>query len=349
MKKTDGLNNNQSVAVKKWIVISAVGLLIILATVFFTGRPFYTKYKIKNHLAGKNIECSTDGLLNAISNQDLESAEKLLLWGVIASDHGSLNQIPIMEAAKKGDVPMVKLLLSHGADAESKDFKNRTVLWHLTHAPYTDELYSGVIELLEAGTDVNREYTDGWNPIIWASQRGAVHVVEKLIAHGASTESRDKEGRTPLIFAIRRGQLDLAQSLVTHGADLNVIDSKGRFLLWHAGQSSKRNFELIKFLIKSGIDVKGPFTGNWKPLNWAAYFDEAEILTLLIDKGVGLNEVDSDGNSALMIAAMNGHIKSAELLMTAGSDPKLINKEGKSALDLVPRNVDVWTQLLSPL
>jgi len=62
--------------------------------------------------------------------------------------------------------------------------------------------------------------------------------------------------------------------------------------------------------------------------------DVENLITLLIDRGARLNEQDNRGRSALMIAAALGHSAAVELLLKAGADRGLHDKDGKTASDL---------------
>lgn len=53
-----------------------------------------------------------------------------------------------------------------------------------------------------------------------------------------------------------------------------------------------------------------------------------------LEQGAELNGVDALGNTALMLAAQNGHVQVVSLLLSKGADARKSNRRGKTALDL---------------
>ncbi|PIE89361.1 MAG: hypothetical protein CR997_11575 [Acidobacteria bacterium] len=321
-------------------------LLVLAGFAYFGMFPWLQKHRIKRELAARQIDCTSDGMIQAIRKSDLDAVTKLLHWGIAANDKSSLNEIPVMEAAKRGDVPILKVLLDHGADTETIDFKERTVLWHLAHAPYTDQVYEGVIALIQKGAHLERTYPDQWNPLIWASKKGSTKVVELLLLEGADVNTVDPMGMTALMYAVKRGQLDLTQLLLNSGSNLSLKDGKGRPLLYQASQSSRRNFKVVAALIDHGIDVKGPFPKNWCPLRWASFYGNTKLVAHCLSEGLDPNAADSMGFTALMIAAQNNHLETAKLLIEAGGRTDLKNHAGQTVADLVKVPGPAWDALL---
>ncbi len=61
-------------------------------------------------------------------------------------------------------------------------------------------------------------------------------------------------------------------------------------------------------------------------------------MKLLINAGINLNQVNNYGDSALIIAASEGHKEICELLINNGINVNHINNEGKTALDYAIEN-----------
>ena len=78
-----------------------------------------------------------------------------------------------------------------------------------------------VQELLEKGASVdNGERTT----LILAVIIGHAKVVQILLAHGASKDSRDYRRRTPLMHAAYEGQKDIVQFWLENGARVDLRD-----------------------------------------------------------------------------------------------------------------------------
>ncbi len=81
------------------------------------------------------------------------------------------------------------------------------------------------------------------------------------------------------------------------------------------------------------LDIANSAGNN--PLQIAAIFDKAEIVSYLIDQGCDIHCANSNGNTPLINAAAKGHLAVVELLLAAGVDPLRKNDEGLKARDVV--------------
>ena len=78
------------------------------------------------------------------------------------------------------------------------------------------------------------------------------------------------------------------------------------------------------------IDEKD--TKGYTALIIAAYNNQPAIVSILLKAGVNPDSQDLAGNSALMGASFKGYPEIAELLLEAGADPNLRNGQGAPAL-----------------
>jgi ankyrin repeat protein len=67
--------------------------------------------------------------------------------------------------------------------------------------------------------------------------------------------------------------------------------------------------------------------GNWTPLMYAARENALEAGRALIKAGAGLDLADPDGATALVIAIINAHYEFAALLLEAGGNPNVVDKD----------------------
>jgi ankyrin repeat protein len=127
----------------------------------------------------------------------------------------NIGATPLLRAAKAGDVPVVRLLLAHGALADLANFNGDTPLMAAVgkgwiNAPtrgafYTEEEALQVYALLRAaGANVNARTHFDETPLHSAALRGWNRIVKKLVADGAELDAADHNGLTPLDFAMGR-------------------------------------------------------------------------------------------------------------------------------------------------
>jgi ankyrin repeat protein len=119
-------------------------------------------------------------------------------------------QTPFVRAALSADVPLMKLLLSKGADPTIATFNGTTALmaaagvnWVIGQT-YSESpaMWMDAVKLcLELGGDVNAVNAMGLAAVHGAANRGSDDIIELLARHGARLDIKDKEGRTPMTWA----------------------------------------------------------------------------------------------------------------------------------------------------
>ena len=119
-------------------------------------------------------------------------------------------QTPFIRAAQSADVPLMRLLLTRGADPTITTFNGTTALmaaagvnW-VVGQTYIDSPKSPLeaVQLcLEVGGDVNAVNQMGLAAVHGAANRGSDDIIELLAKRGARLDVQDKEGRTPMAWA----------------------------------------------------------------------------------------------------------------------------------------------------
>lgn len=94
------------------------------------------------------------------------------------------------------------------------------------------------------------------------------------------------------------------------------------------------NLATIKRLIAVGTDPKVSDDWDTTPLMVAAGWGHVKVVATLIDAGVPINERSRFGRTPLMWAAMCGQEPTVRYLLEAGADKELLDRDGKSAVDL---------------
>ena len=139
---------------------------------------------------------------------------------VIDSSVSTGGATPFFLAAQADDVAVMRLLVAHGADPQLATFEGTTPLAVASGVGYNnnrrhppaEHVLQAVTVALELGNDVNQANTHGQTPLHGAVYRGAVAVIELLVARGAGLDASDGVGRTPLKLA-EEGFYQLASRL----------------------------------------------------------------------------------------------------------------------------------------
>ena len=103
----------------------------------------------------------------------------------------------LMEAAKAGDLELVKDLLRRGAVLDARSEKGKTALHYAAANGHVD-----VVKLLiEHRAEVDARDLEWHTPLMLAAIYGCNHTVQALVQAGADPAMKTKSGNTALVYA----------------------------------------------------------------------------------------------------------------------------------------------------
>lgn len=152
-------------------------------------------------------------------------------------------------------------------------------------------------------------------------------------------DERDASGATALWSATYFGRADWVKKLLDAGAKLDAHD--GNKIDRAAGETH------VVSVWHGKPDAHPAPTGKSTLLHAAcARSGSAEVIALLLDRGVPVDARDAFGCTPLHIAAFAGKVEAIEVLCRRGADPNSVDRGAKAALDHGWHRAEVLEALL---
>lgn len=171
-----------------------------------------------------DINDTTDGarleFIRLILSSKLDVVRCILEAGATVNwvrHDGFLHGSPLHSAARRGNLPAVRLLLEYGADVSLKASNRQWTALHYAADGAKAEHYEICQLLLERGANCDERDSEGRTVFMHAVMRDNSRVAKLLLDHGANCTEVDHKGWTVLHHAVRSGDSTFIQSLLDHG------------------------------------------------------------------------------------------------------------------------------------
>ena len=132
--------------------------------------------------------------------------------------------------------------------------------------------------------------------------------------------------------AARYGYMEIAEYLLDNDIDINAKNYEGNTPLFFAAWEGR--LDMIKYLISKGADINAKNELDWNALMQACVQGHFKVAKFLVDQGLSINQIGKEkGATPLILAAWNGSYEVVKLLLYAGADKSIKDKDGKTAKD----------------
>ena len=190
----------------------------------------------------------------------------------------------LIEAAGRGDLAHVRVLVESGAPIETRDARGRSVLLAATDGNHVVTARG----LIARGADVNAKDDQQDSAYLLAGARGYIEILRATLAAGADLTSTNRYGGTALIPACHYGHVETVRLLLGTAIEVDHVNRLG----WTA---------LLEAVILG--DGGAPYQ---------------EIVRLLLARGAKPRLADAQGVTPLQHALQRGQARVADLLRAAG-------------------------------
>lgn len=251
-------------------------------------------------------------LSSAVSSKDHDAVKRLLSLAVPLDSLDGRGSTALIHACGQGQMALVQLLLSYGAQVNLPAANGVTPLWAAISQGHEDILQT----LLEHQADANQAVA-AFPPLILASRSGRVDMVGSLLECGAVITAVDSQEQTALhaasaYLASDAARLDsviLVDTLLRAGAAAAAADKFGQTAMHLlCGAGLQKGQALKEALVLSALDR-------------------------LLQERSPVDALDARGFTALHHAAARGYGQLASRLLRAGADRNLRDNLGRSAYD----------------
>lgn len=281
---------------------------------------------------------------------------------------------PIHLAARVGCPSILKQLVEHGCDVDSRTESGNTALMI---AALFDQPEC-FLELITAGADLGLVNNTGesavslakrsafasslsnifgqaitarekiyssnlevFSPLHFASGYGNVEILQKILRSSMdSIDKHNNSGLTPILAAAKVGHTEIFCHLIESGADISVKSRDGQtvasILQHYTCASLRERFEEILLNAVLSQTLKG--YSEFRALHFAARTGNLPAVGQLLKMGYPVDSLEESGHSPLMIAAKEGNAEACKLLLQNGADWGILNHRGETALLLAKKN-----------
>jgi ankyrin repeat protein len=269
----------------------------------------------------------------------------------------------LMWAASDGDEKKVRRLLSGESSINALDSFNANALHYAVEVK--QDAIAGM--LIRSGIDVNAADRDGTTPLMLAIKNGSTEMVADLLQASANVNVLDRYQYSPFLMAVRYGYTDIVTALLKAGAQETLNKAlhetfaspasknelvKIQGLILDAGfklERDEKDLELLllkavqeshapvaQFLLQHDVNVDADVEGV--PLHVAAQNGDLQMAQLLVEQGANINAVTEQGKTALMFAVESGNIRLVKHLLDSGAKVETTDVNGLTALRMAKAN-----------
>ena len=241
---------------------------------------------------------------------------------------------PLMGAAFKGKVQVVKSLIERGADPSLMDNKG----WNSLHVAANGG-DADIIDLIHTQVpNIESKTGDGCTPLMIAAFNSKLHAVKWFLEKGATVTREDNSGANALHFAAEGGDTDIIDLIHTLLLNIESKTSQGRTPLMVAARRGK--LQAVKWFLEKGATVTLKDKAGWNMLHFAAQGGDPDILELIHNHVPNIESRSLAGITPLMVAVGNCKLHAMQWFIYKGASVACVDENGCNILHFAAKNCD---------
>lgn len=276
--------------------------------------------------AGANVNTCSKGstpLLAAIDGDHVDVVEALIAAGARVE---GIDQPPLISAAARGRLAIVRTLLRAGADPRARFMGLTATVLGSCAADNSDETVKALIE-----------YGIGHDDLIHAVsttvRENRTAAVRCLLANGVDVNARDVNDHPLLLGALAVKSFDVARMLIAAGADVNASSQTLTPLTICASGDGDGFTDIVPLLLERKALLEVCERNGATALIRAAQHGRLGIVRHLIAAGANVDHAELDGGTSLMLASQAGHVDVMRALLDARANVNAVGPQnGETAL-----------------
>ncbi len=225
--------------------------------------------------------------------------------------------LAFLEGVSAGRAEIVQMMLDRGANVNAANSKGVTALMIAGFKGHSE-----VVKLLlnQPNLNLSARDRDGWSPLFYALKSEKIEILQLMLRQpGLDVNAKDVLGLSALNWALILGEIEIVTLMSKQpGIDINVRDALGRTpLMWAATLCRPKMADLLLNMKTEPqmVDVNAVDVSGRSALMWAAFNGCSPIVERLLEQpGVGLEDEDHQGKTALRLAEERGQTKVFEIL-----------------------------------
>jgi ankyrin repeat protein len=275
---------------------------------------------IQQKLNGKNI------LHYAIEINQIPMVDRLATDTSLTQEENNEGKTPAMLAAEKNDASCLRILHVKGVNLNARN--------HFGRQPIHSSAFAGSYEaakyLLENDAYVDSTDNNDDTPLLISTVKGNKDVFDLFLAHKADAKKRNKQGRNILALAMENRKYVLIERITKiPGININEQDALGQTPFINA--VLQKDHLMMGALSQAGADMHTADYQGETALHKIGRNGDTNALSELFPTHKNIwNNVNNDGNTAIFIAAENGHFNIITMLMHGGASLEGTNNNGET-------------------